>query len=69
VNLLFLNSNVFVAVNVLDVNDHPPALSLELYELSVAEDTSVNTRFTLITAVDDDVTSNAQIVYSIDITS
>lgn len=64
-----MNSNVFVTVNVLDVNDHPPALSLDLYELSVAEDTSVNTRFTLITAIDDDSTSNAQIVYSIDITS
>ena len=44
-------------------------LSLDLYELSVAENTLVNTRFTLITANDNDVTSNAQIVYSIDITS
>ena len=65
----FFNSNAFVTVNVLDVNDHPPVLSLDLYELSVTEDTSVNTRFTLITATDNDATSNAQIIYSIDITS
>ena len=58
-----------MTVNVLDVNDHQPMLSLDLYELSVAENTLVNTRFTLITANDNDVTSNAQIVYSIDITS
>ena len=58
-----------MTVTVLDVNDHVPELSLDLYELTITEDTSVNTRFTLITATDNDDTSNAQIVYSIDITS
>lgn len=63
-----LISNAFVTVTVLDVNDHAPMLSSDLYEFNIAEDTSVNTRFSSIEATDNDATSNAQITYSIDIT-
>ena len=56
-------------MTVLDVNDHVPVLSLDLYEFIISEDTLVNSRFPQIVATDNDATTNAQITYSIDITS
>ena len=64
-----LASNAFVTVRVLDINDHVPVLSRDLYEFTIPEDTSVNSRFPLIVATDNDATSNAEITYSIDIGS
>ena len=65
----FLTSNACVSVTVLDVNDHRPVFSDTMYELNVAEDTSVNSRFRVVSATDSDSNTNAQITYSADITS
>ena len=56
-------------MTVLDVNDHTPVLSSDFYEFTISEDTSVNSRFPQIVASDNDATTNAQITYSIDLTS
>ena len=59
-----------MTVSVVDVNDQPPVLSEELYQLNVTENTPVNTRFNLIAATDaDSATANSQITYSADISS
>lgn len=53
-----------------DVNDQPPVLSQDSYNLNVIENTAVNTRFNLITASDaDSAGPNSQITYSTNISS
>ena len=53
-------------MDVTDINDEPPRFSQRFYSLRVREDTSVNSRFTVVTATDEDEGSNAELTYSAD---
>lgn len=58
-------SEVFVNVEVLDVNDNAPVFEKRIYSFDVKENKLVGTSVGVVRAVDEDVGDNAVLVYSI----
>lgn len=55
-------------MTVLDVNDHAPQFSSDIYNLNVTEATLKNTRFTVLEVTDQDSGENSRLSFTADIT-
>ena len=60
-----LSSNFTFRLEVQDVNDHTPLFDLEEYDLSIAENSKVNSRIFWLRATDEDRGDNGRIKYEI----
>ena len=60
-----LSSNFTFRIEVQDVNDHTPLFDLEDYDLSLPENSKVNSKIFWLKATDDDVGENARVEYRI----
>ncbi|KAM5255823.1 protocadherin-23 [Ctenodactylus gundi] len=60
-----LSSTAVISIQVIDVNDNPPRFSSLKYHAHVKESTPLGSHITVVSAVDDDVGSHAEITYSI----
>lgn len=63
--LVPLSAKSIVSIRFEDVNDHTPVFDHTSYETSLAESTSVNTRFFALAATDVDLHANGRITYTI----
>ena len=54
-----------IEIHIEDINDHSPVFSVQSYDISVAENTALNTVVLEVSAQDIDEGSNAEVVYSI----
>lgn len=61
-----LTSTTQVHIHVLDINDNDPVFSKPMYEVSIPEDTPINTSIITVEATDRDVGPNGAILYSLD---
>ena len=55
-------------MTVVDVNDHAPQFSSDIYYLNVTEATLKNTRFTVLEVTDQDSGENSRLSFTADIT-
>ena len=62
-----LTGSVVVMVTVLDVNDNKPILNATQYSAVLREDTPLNSTLISVTADDDDISSNADIMFSLSV--
>lgn len=58
------NGEVTININVLDVNDNPPAFSEDMLNVSIPEDTAIGQVIAQVSATDPDDGSNGQVRYS-----
>ena len=60
-----LKTNFDLTISIEDINDHTPYFDQDIYELSVPEDTLVNSKLFLLKATDADKGVNGQVSYDI----
>lgn len=63
------SSSATITVTVVDVNDHTPQFSSDVYYLNVTEATLRNTRFSVLEVTDQDSGENSRLSFTADITS
>ena len=59
-----LNSYVEFSVQIIDENDHPPRFLQEIYFVDVYENNEIDTELVQVSAIDDDIGKNGEILYS-----